>query len=98
MVRILIVGFGNPLRSDDGVGWQVAERLRDELARADVQVVARQQLTPEIADLASRAERVLFVDAARSGKAGSLLCRRVAPSDLPGDYSHELSLAAVLKL
>jgi hydrogenase maturation protease len=95
---ILIVGFGNPLRSDDGVGWHVAQQLCRELSRADVQVVARQQLTPEIADFASRAERMLFVDAARSGKSGSLLCRKVVPADLSDSYSHELSPATVLKL
>ncbi len=31
----LVVGLGNPLRGDDGVGWRVAEALRDELAHAD---------------------------------------------------------------
>jgi hydrogenase maturation protease len=98
MVRVLIVGFGNPLRSDDGVGWHVAQLLSGELSRADVQVVVRQQLTPEIADFASRAERVLFVDAARSGNAGSLQCRKVVPADLSESYSHELSPATVLKL
>jgi hydrogenase maturation protease len=98
MARVLIVGFGNPLRCDDGVGWHVAQRLSGELSRTDVQVVARQQLAPEIADFASRAERVLFVDAARSGKPGSLLCRKVTPADPPETYSHELSPAAVLKM
>jgi hydrogenase maturation protease len=98
MVRVLIVGFGNPLRSDDGVGWHVAQLLSGDLSRVDVQVVARQQLTPEIADFASRAERVLFVDAARTGKPGSLAYRKVVPADLPESYSHELSPASVLKL
>jgi hydrogenase maturation protease len=98
MVRVLIIGFGNPLRSDDGVGWHVAQRFYGELSRADVQVFARQQLTPEIADFVSRARRVLFVDAARKGKPGNLVCQKVVPADLPDSYSHELSPAAVLKL
>ncbi len=98
MARVLIVGFGNPLRSDDGVGWHVAQRLCGDLSRADVQVVVRQQLTPEIAEFASRAETVLFVDAARNGKPGSLVCRKVVHADLSESYSHELSPATVLKL
>ncbi|MGB9234584.1 MAG: hydrogenase maturation protease [Terriglobales bacterium] len=98
MFRVLIVGFGNPLRSDDGVGWHVAQRLSGELARADVLVLARQQLTPEIADFASRVEKVVFVDAAHSGEPGSLLCRRVVPAALPSQYSHELSPATLLTL
>jgi len=27
MARVLILGYGNPLRSDDGLGWQVAVQL-----------------------------------------------------------------------
>ena len=98
MVRVLIVGFGNPLRSDDGLGWHVAQELSRTLSRGDVQVVAAQQLTPEIAELASRAERLLFVDAARNGTPGNLSCQQVAPTSSPGSYSHELTPAAILKL
>ena len=25
MNQILVIGYGNPLRGDDGVGWRVAE-------------------------------------------------------------------------
>jgi len=43
----LIIGIGNPLRSDDGVGWVVAEQLtRDSDASSDVLTVY--QLTPEL--------------------------------------------------
>jgi hydrogenase maturation protease len=98
MARILIVGIGNPLRSDDGLGWHVArERLR-ELARDDIQVVATQQLTPEISDMASRAELVLFIDAARSGNPGTLRCEQITPAAPAGRHSHDLSPAGILKL
>ena len=96
--RILIVGFGNPSRSDDGLGWHIATRLSRELSRADVQVLARQQLTPEIAELASHAEKVLFVDAARDGEPGSLRWRRVLPAASTGSDSHGLSPSAVVRL
>ena len=29
MGRVLIIGYGNPLRGDDGFGWHAAERLRE---------------------------------------------------------------------
>ena len=32
----LVIGYGNPLRSDDGVGWHVAERLADDPRLAGV--------------------------------------------------------------
>ena len=99
MPRVLIVGIGNPLRSDDGVGLLVAQELLRELpAHGDIQVIATQQLTPEIAEFASRAERVLFVDAARLGEPGSLACRQISPGESPGRYSHELSAVTILQL
>jgi hydrogenase maturation protease len=102
MVRILIVGIGNPLRSDDGLGWHVARELLRELARGlahdDLQVVATQQLTPEISDMASRAELVLFIDAARSGNPGILKCEQITPAAPTSRHSHDLSPAGILKL
>jgi len=98
MVRILIVGIGNPLRSDDGLGWHVARELLHELARDDIRVVATQQLTPEISDMASRAELVLFVDAARSGSPGTLKREQIPPAAPASRHSHDLSPAGILKL
>lgn len=99
MARVLIVGIGNPLRSDDGVGLLVAQELLRELpAHGDIQVIATQQLTPEIAEFASRAERVIFVDAACGGEPGSIAYRKILPGESPGDYSHELSPVVILKL
>jgi hydrogenase maturation protease len=98
MLRHLIVGIGNPLRSDDGLGWCVARELARELVRDDIQVVAAHQLTPEISELASRAELVLFIDAAHRGKPGTLKCEPITPSAAPGRHSHELTPAGVLQL
>ena len=64
--RVLVVGFGNALRSDDGVGWHVAERLADDPRFAAVDVLRRHQLTPELALDVSRASFVIFVDASRA--------------------------------
>jgi len=98
MARILIIGIGNPLRSDDGLGWRVAQELSGELGRDDVRVVAAQQLTPEMSEMASRAELVLFLDAAQSGEPGTLQCSEIGPAAPPGRHSHDLSPAGVLKL
>lgn len=97
MARILIVGIGNRLRSDDGVGWQLASELLSEIGREDVHIIATPQLTPELAEIASRAQRVLFVDAALQGEPGTLKFSQITPGSL-SRHSHELSPAGVLKL
>ncbi len=68
MARVLIIAYGNPLRSDDGVAWRVAEALQGRFPSADVEILALQQLGPELAESISRCEGVIFVDAASSGE------------------------------
>jgi hydrogenase maturation protease len=98
VLRCLIIGFGNPLRSDDGIGWHVAREFSHEFQRDDVQVIAAHQLTPEMAEAASRAERVLFVDATHKGKPGIVRCEPVAPVARASHFTHELSPASILML
>ena len=60
---ILIIGYGNTLRGDDGVGPRVAEAV-EQLRLENVRTLICQQLSPEHAEPISRAATVVFVDAA----------------------------------
>ncbi|MDJ0557022.1 MAG: hydrogenase maturation protease [Microcoleaceae cyanobacterium MO_207.B10] len=62
MTEILIIGYGNTLRSDDGAGQRVAE-LVAEWNLPNVRSLPVHQLTPELAEPISQAELVIFVDA-----------------------------------
>jgi len=88
LLRILIVGYGNPLRGDDGFGWRAAERLRSAIVDPDVEVLALHQLTPELMEPLSRAERAIFIDAAWTAAAvcrtGSAFTHHLTPSALIG--------------
>lgn len=93
---VVVIGYGNDLRSDDGAGREVARRIeRDDLP--GVAVISLSQLTPELAlDIAS-VERVVFVDA--SIETTELEVRRVAPGR-PGSstMSHHGDPATLLAL
>jgi Ni,Fe-hydrogenase maturation factor len=54
-----------PLRTDDGLGWQVAVELFRTNTSPEVDVLPCHQLTPELAEAVSVAETVLFIDCAR---------------------------------
>jgi hydrogenase maturation protease len=97
MARILIIGYGNPLRSDDGLGWRAAEELAESDASPDVEVVTCHQLTPELADDLHLFDAAIFIDAARSGYPGDLTCGPVI-SKPENIHSHQLSPAGVLAL
>jgi hydrogenase maturation protease len=61
--ELLVIGYGNTLRSDDGVGPRVAEAVA-ALNLPGVRTFTCQQLSPEHADTISQAQAVVFVDAA----------------------------------
>ncbi|MCX6081822.1 MAG: hydrogenase maturation protease [Chloroflexi bacterium] len=76
MNRILLIGYGNPDRQDDGVAWHILRALAiqlglsapssydDEFPVNDLlDFVFSLQLTPEMAEEISAYERVCFVDA-----------------------------------
>ena len=66
---LLVVGYGNELRCDDGVGPKVAAALQ-EMKLPGVRTITCHQLTPELAEPVSQARRVVFVDAAVDAAAG----------------------------
>jgi hydrogenase maturation protease len=60
---LLVIGYGNTLRGDDGVGTRVAEAV-GALRLPGVRTLICQQLSPEHAEPLSQAHTVVFVDAA----------------------------------
>jgi hydrogenase maturation protease len=58
----LAIGYGNPLRCDDGAGARAAEILQ-RMNIPGLRVIVSHQLLPEHAELISRANLVFFIDA-----------------------------------
>ncbi len=82
--RGLVVGIGNVLRSDDGVGFATVERLEADprfvsaIGRGSLRVFWAQQLTPELAVDFAAADVVVLVDADAELAPGAVSWRRVA--------------------
>jgi hydrogenase maturation protease len=96
-MKTLVIGYGNTLRGDDGVGPAVAERL-GAMAFEEVEVRAATQLQLEWAVEWSGYERVVLIDAAVDGAVVSR--ERVWPGDGgEGDGgAHELDAGELLTL
>lgn len=92
----LLIGFGNVLRGDDGVGVRVAERLRGEDLGHDVRIVAAHQLLPEHVDLLRDAGRAVFVDAAADVPPGEIVAGVLVPADGAAVTFHHLTPAVLL--
>jgi hydrogenase maturation protease len=59
---VLVIGYGNPLRSDDGVGQQIAQAIADQQL-LQVKAISVHQLTPELAEMLAMTDLAVFVDA-----------------------------------
>lgn len=99
MPKALIIGYGNILRGDDGVGWAVAEKLKELLPQELVTVQTHIQLTPEMAADLSEVEFAVFIDAQDNEPPGAITCKPVEPLTIsPPSFSHHLTAAALLSL
>jgi hydrogenase maturation protease len=93
---LLVIGYGNTLRRDDGIGPVVAGEV-EELRLPGVRTLACQLLTPELADPLSRAGTVVFVDAA-VGHPGRVRMRRLDPSGSSQILAHAADPRTLLAL
>jgi hydrogenase maturation protease len=93
---LLVVGYGNTLRGDDGVGPKVADAV-EALALTGVRVLACPLLTPELAEPISRAGMVIFVDAAVDAPL-DVQCRKLEPAPSSQVMAHAANPATLLAL
>lgn len=99
--KILIIGYGNPGRLDDGLGPAFAEAL-ERLALPGVTVESNYQLTVEDADTISAYDIVIFADATVEGDrpftCGRIPCGRDRQGGAVCYTSHHLMPADVIEL
>ena len=100
VLSILVVGLGNPILGDDGVGWRVAERIQTRLSASQA-LPSPVNITVECLSLGglSLMERLIdythvtIIDAINSGNhsPGTVTVFRL--EDLPGNAVGHLSSA-----
>jgi hydrogenase maturation protease len=86
VIDLLVIGYGNTLRSDDSVGPRVAEEI-EALALPGVRALSCNLLTPELAETISQARRVVFVDASVQPVADVEL-RKLLPAQSSQIFAH----------
>lgn len=97
MSHVVLIGYGNPLRRDDGFGWQLARRLQNELNDPDIEIIAAHQLTPELAESLSRADYAIFADASTTAEDDEPELRELAAQAAGGgQFTHHVSPQCLL--
>ena len=96
VANLLVIGYGNTLRGDDGVGPRVAEVV-GLMGLPGVRTLICQQLSPEHADPISQADAVVFVDAAVDAPKEALL-RPLEPNESSQLMAHAADPRTMLAL
>jgi hydrogenase maturation protease len=94
---VLVVGYGNELRRDDGLGPWVARELA-ALGLPHVRVRALHQLVPELAAELTNARLVIFIDAHVEPCRERVTMEWLVPSGSPEVFAHGADPAAFLSL
>jgi hydrogenase maturation protease len=96
--RILVIGYGNPGRRDDGLGPAFVSRL-EALSLSGVTVESDYQLAIEHAHLVAQHDAVVFADAAADiDDRSRFYLRALEPAPDVHCSSHSISPRAVLQL
>jgi hydrogenase maturation protease len=95
----LIVGYGNSLRGDDGLGWHVVERLGQDVRLSDATVLWRHQLTPELAHDIGQSSLVVLIDVSVEQEPGEIAVRRLEATSTAGSaWSHHVDPESLVAL
>lgn len=111
-VKTLIIGLGNPILGDDGVGWVVAEQVKAALSNPQSSIANPQSVEVDCASLGglslmerlAGSERAILVDAIFTGTKPVGSVSHFLLGDLPDFTSghsasaHDTSLRNALKL
>ncbi len=109
---MLIVGYGNPDREDDGVAWHILERLAKRLGRPGPAQAAESlegadgvpdllcllQLGPDLAETVVDYDRVCFVDAHTGAYAEDVRFEEIVAQFQTSPFTHHMTPATVLAL
>lgn len=91
-----VIGYGNLLRGDDGVGPAVAELVAAR--HPDLRTLAIPMLVPELAPELADATVVVFVDAREGPMPGAVRTQSLTAAGTMGAFGHLLSPGALVAL
>ena len=97
MRQILVIGYGNPLRGDDGFGGLAAGYV-GERQIPGLEVIVSHQLNPELAALLYNSSHAIFLDAVAGDEPGTLRATLVEPCDLSSSGMHHFEPGSLLAL
>jgi hydrogenase maturation protease len=101
MKKILVYGYGNPGRQDDGMGVLVADEIEKWAGKqgySNVNVETNYQLNIEDAEIISDKDFVIFVDASME-QIEDIICTKIVPDNSTIEFTmHAVSPAFIVDM
>lgn len=101
-MKTLILGLGNPILSDDGVGIKVARQIREKIKNPQITVVETNETGLGLLDALTGYDEVIIIDAiqTKGGKAGQVYRLEPENFSLAKHLSsfHQVNLISALEL
>jgi hydrogenase maturation protease len=102
LMKTLILGYGNTLRKDDGLGVYAAQDLALLTLPDDVVIRTYQQLSPELSPILAQMDHAIFIDAALTSSeenTGAIKTRTLQPrTSQPGSITHHYDPETLLAM
>lgn len=96
--EILIIGYGNTLRSDDAIGQKVAEEV-EMWQIPTVRSIYLHQLTPELTLEMAQVKKVIFIDAIKmTDKITEIELKKVTAIKENNSFTHQINPQSLLYL
>ena len=99
-MKTLILALGNPILSDDAVGWEVADRLAAHLE--DAEIIKSSAATMDVIPRLAGFERLVVVDAVKLSNAPVGTVHRLSLDDLADTVRlsspHDINFATAFKM
>jgi hydrogenase maturation protease len=102
LMKTLILGYGNTLRKDDGLGVYAALTLAALTLPVNAEICTYQQLSPELSPILARMDHAIFIDAALASSGeipGTIKTRALQPrTSQPGSITHHFDPETLLAM
>jgi len=99
-MNTLILGIGNPILTDDGVGIKIAQKLKEENQK--LEVIATSEAGLELLDLIAGYDKLIIIDSIKTGqgKPGELYKLKLEDLKPSKDFpsSHGIDVATAFEL
>ena len=99
-MNTLILGIGNPILTDDGIGIKIAQKLKEHNSK--LQVTETSEAGLSLLDLVTGYDKLIIIDSIKTGKGKPGECYELELEDLKPskDYSssHGIGIVTAFKL